>query len=116
MVSLRCFQKDYLRLNFSIDEIVAKYLEWVLEAAYMVLSKCNAKERKNEVFVVKCAKRGNDVYASRVKRRFRGLAKRIEEIKFFNPRDRGTKHTHALWVTLTYDLKLCSYKQARARS
>jgi len=31
---------------------------------------------------------------------------------FFNPKDRGAKRTRALWVTLTYDTKLCSFDNA----
>lgn len=31
---------------------------------------------------------------------------------FFNPKDREEKTTCALWTTLTYDTKLCSYRQA----
>ena len=78
----------------------------------MILSKWNKEKWKNDVFAVKCAKRGNDVYHSRVERRFRGLSHRAENLIFFNPKDRGEKHTSALWTTLTYDTKLCSYKQA----
>ena len=80
MVTLNGFRKDYLRLNFSVDEIVRQYKEWVSEATYMILAKWNRKEWKNDVFAVKCAKRGNDVYSSRVKSRFRGLAKKAEEL------------------------------------
>lgn len=112
MISLRGFSKDYLRLNYSIDEIVEKYQEWVSEVTYMILSKWNKEEWKNDVFAVKCSKRGNDVYSGRVERRFRGLSNKIEDLIFFNPKDRGEKHTCALWTTLTYDTKLCSYKEA----
>ena len=112
MISLGQFRKEYLRLNFSIDEIVEKYKDWASEDKYMILTKWNKKEWKNEVFAVKCAKRGNDVYHSRVESRFRGLSHKAENLVFFNPKDRGKKQTSALWTTLTYDTKLCSYKQA----
>jgi len=78
----------------------------------MILSKWNRKEWKNEVFAVKCAKSGNDVYRSRVERRFRGLSHKAEALEFFNPEARGAIATRALWVTLTYDTKLCSYQDA----
>ena len=112
MVSLNGFRKDYLRLNFSVDEIVRQYKEWASEDTYMILTKWNRKEWKNEVFAVKCAKRGNDVYQSRVKSRFSGLSRKTENLIFFNPKDREEKYTCALWTTLTYDTKLCSYKEA----
>lgn len=112
MVSLRGFRKDYLRLNFSVEEIVENYKQWASEATYMILSKWNKVEWKNDVFAVKCAKRGNDVYKMRVKRRFSGLIGKTDNLSFFNPKERGEKTTCALWTTLTYDTKLCSYKEA----
>lgn len=113
MVSLNGFQKDYLRLHFSIDYIVEVFKEWASEATYMILSKLNLDKLKNEVFAVKCAKRGNDVYKSRVKKRFTGLVGRTQDLVFFNPKDRTLqKQTSALWITLTYDTKLCSYREA----
>jgi len=61
---------------------------------------------------VKCAKRGNDVYRSRVYRRFKDLCGISDDLVFFNPKDRGAKTTRALWVTLTYDTKLCTFAEA----
>ncbi len=93
-----------------MPEIVERYEEWVADVRYMILSRWDGA--KNEVFAVKCAKRGNDVYRWRVYRRFQGLSSRADELVFFNPRDRGVKKTNALWVTLTYDVKRCSFKEA----
>ncbi|NLE05041.1 MAG: protein rep [Crenarchaeota archaeon] len=112
MGSLRYTLKEHARLNYSLDQLVDQYLEWVKIATYMILTKWNKQKWKNDVFAVKCAKRGNDVYVSRVKSRFRGLEKHSEDILFFNPKDRGSKKTQALFVTLTYDSKLCQYGQA----
>jgi hypothetical protein len=78
----------------------------------MILTKWNQEKWKNEVYAVKCAKRGNDVYRSRVESRFAGLRRYCENIVFFNPKDRGKKVTRALWVTLTYDTKRCLYGEA----
>ena len=112
MVSLNGFRKDYLRLNFPVDEIIRQYKDWASEDTYMILSKWNKEKSKNDVFAVKCAKRGNDVYRSRVKRRFQGLSHKAEALEFFNSAAREAKATRALWITLTYDTKLCSYKDA----
>jgi len=76
----------------------------------MILSRWNETEWKNDVFAVKCAKRGNDVYCYRVCRRFKGLRLEAGDVVFFNPKNRGAKKTRALWVTLTYDTKMCSFK------
>ena len=78
---------------------------------YMILSKWNNWENKNEVFGVKCAKRGNDVYRFRVYRRFREFCSMAGDAVFFNPKDRGDKKTRALWITLTYDAKRCSFRE-----
>jgi len=78
----------------------------------MILTKWNPKKWKNDVFAVKCAKRGNDFYRSRVESRFIGLRRCSENIVFFNPKDRGKKKTSALWITLTYDTKRCLYGEA----
>ncbi len=113
MPSLRGFLKDYLKQNFSVEEIVEKYEEWVSESTYMILSKWNKEKWKNDVFAIKCSKRGNDIYRHRVKERFVGLSHKSEQLEFFNPKDRiADKTTCALWSTLTYDTKLCSYKEA----
>ena len=109
MGSLRYFLKEHARLNYSLDQIVEQYKIWALEALYMILTKWNSEKWKNDVYAVKCAKRGNDVYRSRVENRFRGLRRYSEDIVFFNPKDRGKKETKALWVTLTYDTKRCLY-------
>jgi len=110
MSSLHAFLRDYIKFNYSVPEIVERYEEWVSEVKYMILTRWNGS--KNEVFAVKCAKRGNDVYRWRVSRRFKGLCSMADDVVFFNPKDRGVKKTRALWVTLTYDIKLCDFEDA----
>jgi len=86
--------------------------EWVSEDKYMILNRMNLETFKSEVFAVKCSKRGNDVHRHRVYSRFRGLSSMAKGMVFFNPKGRGEKKTKALWVTLTYDTKLCSFTKA----
>ena len=113
MVSLRSFLKNDLIQNYSIEEIVEKYQEWANQDTYMILTKWNPEKQKNDVYAVKCSKRGNDVYKIRVKRKFQGVGELSENIVFFNPKDRKkNKKTRSLFVTLTYDTKLKSYKDA----
>jgi len=84
-----------------------------VEGKYKILNPKYMESFKSEVFAVKCSKRGNDVYRHRVYRRFKGLASLAEKTVFFNPKDRGgKKKTRALFVTLTYDTKRCSYAEA----
>ena len=110
-----------------------KYRVWVSEDKYVILNRIESKyvviERKDgkhkvfnptakkavksEVFAVKYLKRGNDVYRSRVYCRFRELSNLAEKTVFFNPKDRrGQKKSVALFVTLTYDTKRCSFDDA----
>ena len=98
---------------YSLSEIVNKYLEWLSDVKYMILNKIHLGTFESEVFAVKCSKRGNDVYCYRVYRRFKGLASLAEKTVFFNPKDRNlNKTTRALFLTLTYDTKLCSLADA----
>ncbi len=110
MSSLRAFRRDYQHLQYEIPEIVSHYRNWVNDDRYMIMTRL--KDLENETFAAKSAKRGNDVYRLRVRQRFEGLSSMAEELAFFNPMDRGSKKTKALWVTLTYDTKLCSFRDA----
>ena len=129
MSSLRAVLRDEAVYSYSLSEIESKYHQWALDDRYMILRKVQFKDfqvrdsRKNqflsyrlpintETIAVKCSKRGNDVYRHRVYSRFKGLALKAEQLNFFNPKDRGEKKTKALWITLTYDPKRCSYKDA----
>jgi hypothetical protein len=98
------------------DDIVDKYEAWVLENRYMIL----AHEREAwvsdagewEYIAVKCAKRGNDVYVSRVDSRLYGIGQNVPDIQHNfhkNP------FTSMLFVTLTYDTKICSFSEAWQR-
>jgi hypothetical protein len=68
---------------------------------------------KNQTFAAKCSKRGNDVYKYRVEEKFNCLAPYSKKLVFYNPKDRSLeKKTRALWITLTYDPALSSFKDA----
>ena len=120
MSSLAAFLRDYVQYCYSVPEIVDRYVSWVSQDKYMILARSKGLHEdslkgfnfETEYFAVKCAKRGNDVYRSRVYGRFRGLVGNSENLVFFGPRDRGAKATRALWITLTYDAKLCSFDTA----
>jgi hypothetical protein len=98
---------------YAKEEIVSAYEAWLLEDKYMVL--CHEREDwvsnagVYEYVAVKCAKRGNDVYLSRVKNRLRGLGFHIPEVNID-----FEKHpfTNILFITLTYDTNLCSFDEA----
>lgn len=106
------FQRDNFNYSSSLSEIVNRYVSWVSEDMYLILSKLNEVKVKYEWFAVKCAKRGNDIYKSRVYNRFKDLCSMADNLTFFNPKDRSEKKTRALWVTLTYDSKRCLFEDA----
>ena len=129
MYSRKAVLRQHQEYGYSVPEIVDKYSEWVSEDKYMILNRVKMKTFatrdnrtnkllrfslpiKSEIFAIKCSKRGNDVYRHRVYSRFKGLSSIDKDLVFFNPKDRGEKKTKALWVTLTYDNKLCSFPKA----
>lgn len=52
MVSLGAFLRDYSQFNYSVPEIVERYVKWVSEVKYMILSRWNEQELKNDIFAV----------------------------------------------------------------
>jgi hypothetical protein len=113
MVSLAVYLRELAEKRiFDFDDIVRKYEGWVNEHRYMVMAhareKWVSKAGEWEYIAVKCAKRGNDVYVSRVGSRLDGVGRNVPDIQHNfheNP------FTSMLFVTLTYDTKLCSFSE-----
>lgn len=86
--------------------LVRSYLNWVQEDEYLILAEYDEVEGYTGNYVgVKASKRGNDVYAKRVKDRFSRLHE-VPNVEFFNHKDRSKRHkTKALFTTLTFDQK-----------
>jgi len=110
MSSFQKFQAKYLQHTDSQEHMQEQYLYWVAEDKYMALSREDSEGTK--VFGVKLSKRGNDVYRWRVYKRFKEVLESLPEVHFFNTKDRGIKKTRALFITLSYDTKLGSWKEA----
>ena len=117
MVSLAGYLRELAqRGTFDSQDIVRKYESWVLEDTYMVM----AHEREAwvsdagecEYIAVKCAKRGNPVYVSRVDSRLNGIGRNVPDIQH---NFHETPFTSMLFVTLTYDTKLRSFSEAWQR-
>jgi hypothetical protein len=114
MASLTGYLKELAERGiYNSSDIVRKYESWVSEDRFMVM----AHEReawvseagKYEYVAVKCAKRGNDVYVSRVDSRLYGIGRNVPDIQH-NFHD--NPFTSMLFITLTYDTKLCSFTAA----
>lgn len=114
MASLAGYLKELAqRGTYNQNQIVRKFEEWLLEDRYMILAHEREKwlndDGEFEYVAVKCAKRGNDVYVQRVEDRLRGMGRNVPNVNF-----NFEKHpfTRILFVTLTYDTKLCSFHEA----
>ena len=98
---------------YDFEDIVEKYEAWVRDHRYMVLVHLPewwVTRSLDYVYVaVKCAKRGNDVYVSRVNRRLYGLGFHFPNVDFNFEKN---PYTNILFITLTYDTKLCSFDKA----
>ena len=71
---------------YDFEDIIEKYETWVLDHRYMVLAHLREAWLKNwleyDYVAVKCAKRGNDIYVSRVNRRLHGLGFHVPNVNF----------------------------------
>ena len=114
------FARNYF-LGFSIDkdpnfkELEEYYLDWRNYIEYLVLQRQedNLKVRgevEKETFAVKCSKRGNDVYWWRVAKRLRFLND-LKNSVLFDPHSTD-KVSNVLFVTLTYDVKRSTVRDA----
>lgn len=77
----------------------------------MVLTKTDNFTGETKHYAVKMSKRGNSIYVKRTLARFLQISKRIPNKEYFRPHD-VVKTTKALFLTLTYDTKLCNFKEA----
>lgn len=95
--------------GIDFNSLVSDFNKWRSTSEYLVLER--EEDYKKRYFAVKCSKRGNDVYISRVRKRLKPLLD-CEDIEFFNPKDRGFKTTSAIFVSLTFDTKLGSFQDS----
>ncbi|GAI20776.1 unnamed protein product, partial [marine sediment metagenome] len=98
-----------------IPLLIEVYKHWQTYDEYMVLEDLE----EAEFFAVKCSKRGNDVYEARLETRLGFLKTRSVDHEYFSSDFKGSSSKSVspivLWVTLTYDSKLCSLDEAWTR-
>jgi integrase len=98
---------------YDFEDIIEKYETWVLDHRYMVMAHLRedwlSDPGEYEYVAVKCAKRGNDVYVSRVDSRLCGLGLHVPNVDFDLQKN---PYTNILFIALTYDTKLCSFAEA----
>lgn len=106
-------RKSAERGVYDFEDIIEKYEAWVLDHRYLVMTHQREAWKKDagqfEYVAVKCAKRGNDVYVSRVDSRLYSLGFHVPNADFDFEKN---PYTNILFITLTYDTKLCSFDEA----
>ena len=89
---------DYVDL----DLVVEAHREWCRYPEWLIFQGEHRHTGEIRFKGVKSAKRGNDVYAWRIRNRMAGLIQGVPDTMFFPYRDRSKRHrTRALFVTLT---------------
>ncbi|MCW4048931.1 MAG: hypothetical protein NWE89_04260 [Candidatus Bathyarchaeota archaeon] len=84
------------------EKIIDAFTYWPNFVEYLVFRKENIYTYEKEYKMAKTAKRGNDVYSAKVRKRLNYLYN-LPQIEFFNYKDRNrVQKTRAVFVTLTY--------------
>ena len=106
----------------SVDDVVERYKSWVSQAEYLLLQRTliepgvhGSTKWDSQYIAVKCSKRGNDVYRDRVRDSLFSIQEALPDRSFFNPKERELQkkiRTPLVSVTLTYDTKRCSIREA----
>ena len=117
-----CNSRGEVRLNMvrgvvnydrsdDIDYLKSLYKDWVLHDEYLVLKQNEdmVNYHKDKWFILKCSKRGNDVYQYRTEE---SLKSSLHDMNVRVDRSRGIKKTNAVYVTNTWDTKICSKSMA----
>ncbi len=94
--------------NPDLDRVIDDFTYWSNLVVYLVLRRENIHTHENTYKMAKAAKRGNDVYSAKLRKRLNHLYN-LPQREFFNFKDRNRRHkTRAVFVTLTYrrDLRL----------
>lgn len=99
-----------------IDVVQGLFLDWVQQPEYLLLRGTNFESGEQKFIGVKCSKRGNDVFNSRLDGKLGFLERlRLDKQYFFSISDFSPNKrvvARVLWITLTWDSKLCSLHQA----
>jgi hypothetical protein len=113
---LACARSYFLdQRNIDLEGLVEYFLTWMDYNEYLVLQKqsFDGKEFEKDTIAVKCSKRGNDVYKSRVKKRFSFMSTLENKILFdWKNKTKKTHKVNCVFVTLTFNPALCSINEA----
>jgi hypothetical protein len=97
-----------------IPDLVETFRYWRDYVEYLALHGENVETGEEVFCAVKCSKRGNDVYAKRLDLKL-NFFNHLKNVKFFENIDFDKQpyaECNLLWVSLTWDSKLCSLHEA----
>lgn len=113
--------RDYLTHpgQSDVDFMQEIYQKWVTSPEALLLQGTNSSTGEKKTIGVKCSKRGNDVFNRRLDGKLSFLESlKSEGFEFFDSADFSVNKkvfSSALWVTLTFDSKICSLDDAWRR-
>lgn len=122
-IRLKDIRKKWMNEILSLEDVVSKYQSWVETDEYLILEGQESfvfkedypliMKNEHEFRAFLCSKRGNRRYALRTKDRMQTLTNLVDknDIQFFDPKALNMK-TRCIFVTLTWDSKLCSKQEA----
>ena len=96
-----------------IPFLVEVFKYWRDYPEYLIIKGENQVTGEKKGLAVLCSKRGNEVYGKRFDKRLDFL--KYGDYEFFKPGDLTVNkkvHSRLLWVTLTFDSKLCSLDES----
>jgi len=108
-VRLARVRDELRRGSMAKEELLGVYRRWRDTSEYFVIADIHPITFRRTFMAYKCSKRGNDVYNYRQSQRFRELD-RISQAygnECIFDINASTPKTNLLFVTLTYDTKLC---------
>jgi hypothetical protein len=106
LIRLKYTREWFLENNPNLKELVDVFQEWKAQDEYLHLALFRGEDKVKEIAVL-CSKRGNRVYVHRVRDRLEPLLSlKLPE------GNRSWNKTRFLFVTLTYDTKRCSPREA----
>jgi len=123
-LSLFYVRKEYFEWNnISEDEVIDWWDLWRKQDTYIVLQReeeiksigidgTEFTDYKVVTKAIKCAKRGNDVYFFRVRNRLNQLLQICKSNQKLIWKDEDGYYTQFLYLTLTYDTKRCTVREA----
>jgi hypothetical protein len=112
---LKLTRDAYFSGRVGLDFVKETYLRWVSTPEWLRIAVENESGERIDEIRSECCKRGNGIYRWKMRRRLDWLAG-LPDAQFFDPAARDSKKTtKAVFVTLTYDTKLCDRDEAWRR-